>query len=63
MFPTNVKNQNLAYDNILIYSHIEVSVHMYNINRNVKFVIFVETAKNSNTKKNGSRNHIRNCDS
>ena len=38
----------LAYDNILTYLNIEVSVHMYNIGRNVGSVIFVKTAKNSN---------------
>ena len=36
----------LAYDNILTYLHIETSVNMYNIDRNVRSAIFVETAKN-----------------
>ena len=37
--------KSLAYDNILTKLNIEALVHMYNIGRNVRSVIFVETVK------------------
>ena len=37
--------KSLAYDNILTQLNTEASVHMYNISRNVRSLIFVETAK------------------
>ena len=39
--------KSLAYDNILTQLNTEAFIHMYNIGRNVRSVIFVETAKNS----------------
>ena len=40
--------KSLAYNKILTSLNIEASIHMYNTGRNVRSVIFVESAKNSN---------------
>ena len=39
--------KSVAYYNILTRLNIQASVHMYNIGKNVRSAIFVETAKNS----------------